>query len=594
MLDQLIPIPRLLQTDDIHLAADPGRVWELVRHGTLVRSPLIRSLFALRTLPEWLSGKSAELRLTVDDLRSSPDAPGFQLLAEDPGRELAVGAIGKVWRPEIPFVHSDDAESFLAFAEPGYVKVAWAIRVLPEGERDSRVEFELRVDATDRASWQKFERYFALIGPVSHFIRRALLDSLARELGTPEQAERTRVLAGDDLLDAAAQVTDGITIAATPQQIWPWLVQMGCRRAGFYSIDALDNAGQRSAREIHPELQRLAVGQIIPATPDGDDGFEVLELDAPHRLVLGGLYDTEQRRQLSFAAPRPPQFWQVTWAFVLEPLDARSTRLHVRARAAFSAEQRLHAAVIRPVHHFMQRAMLRHLKSRAEGSTKAELRDVLEGVSGAARMMAAFFTPFRRAARNHWGLSEQEAGRAYPGDQLVPEPGFHWTHAVQIAAPADSVWPWIAQIGAGRAGFYSYEWLENLVGCKIRNAETVHPEWALCVGQPLLLHPAPEAPRLVITAVDRGHHFVAHGAPDEGARSRGEPWAAASWLFLVEPLAERRCRLISRYRAAYSSDWLSRVSFGPALLEPVGFAMDRRMLLGVKERAEHAVAASAA
>jgi hypothetical protein len=530
----------------------------------------------------------------VDALRSSPEAPGFQLLAEEPGREFAVGAIGKVWRTEIPFVHPGNAEDFLTFAEPGHVKVAWAIRVLPEGERDSRLEFELRVDATDRESWRKFERYFALIGPVSHFIRRALLDSLARQLGTPEQAEKTRALAGDDLLDAAAQVTDGITIAATPQQIWPWLVQMGCRRAGFYSIDALDNGGQRSPREIHPELQRLAVGQIIPATPDGDDGFEVLELDAPHQLVLGGLYDTERNRQLSFAATRPPQFWQVTWAFVLEALDAGNTRLHVRARAAFSADQRLHAAVIRPVHHFMQRAMLRHLKSRAEGSTRAELRDVLEGASGASRMIAAFCTPFRRAARSHWGLTEQEAGRAYPGDQLVPEPGFHWTHAVEIAAPADSVWPWIAQIGAGRAGFYSYEWLENLVGCKLRNAETVHPEWALCIGQPLLLHPAPEAPRLVINAVDRGHHFVAHGAPDESARALGRPWAAASWLFLVEPLADRRCRLISRYRAAYSNDWQTRVSFGPTLLEPVGFAMDRRMLLGVKERAEHAIAASAA
>jgi len=100
---------------------------------------------------------------------------------------------------------------------------------------------------------------------------------------------------GDALLpDALGQLTDGITIHATPEAIWPWLVQMGSDRAGFYSVDLLDNANRRSAREIHPELQAIAVGDVLPARPGHVEGFEVLLVDEPRALVLGGLYDGER------------------------------------------------------------------------------------------------------------------------------------------------------------------------------------------------------------------------------------------------------------------------------------------------------------
>jgi hypothetical protein len=590
MLDQILPTPRLLEIDHVEVAAPPARVWELLRHGDLATSPLIRALFALRGLPRSLRGEQVDASVRIDDLKSSLEHPGFQVLDEERGREFVVGAIGKVWLPEIPFIHVDDAAQFANFTDTGFVKVAWSIRTLPYGERGCRVEFELRVDATDDDSWRKFKRYFKVIGPASHFIRRTALASLARELGTPEAEENRRPLAGDDLLpDASVQVTDGITIAAPPARIWPWLLQLGCRRAGFYAVDALDNAFVRSARELHPELLELRLGQVIPATPEGDDGFEVLRIEAEHALVLGGLYDPDAAKQLAFAAARPERFWQVTWAFVLEPLDAQTTRLSVRARAAFPKTGRLHAAIIRPVHHFMQGAMLRHLAERAEGRLpRDDARDALEGVGGVCIMIAAVLTPFLRRARSHWGIDRAVALRSYPGDELVREPLWSFTHGVEIQAPAARVWPWIAQIGADRGGFYSYQWLENLVGCEVRNAEVVHPEWEARVGQSLVLHPDPEAPRLRIVAVEPGRHVVAEARADERARSAGGPWAAASWLFFVEPLGENRCRFISRYRAACSAELATRLAFGPSLIEPVGFAMDRRMLLGVKERAERA------
>jgi hypothetical protein len=590
MLDQLIPTPRLLELDGVDLAAPPARAWQLLRHENLGTSPLIRALFALRELPRALRGDHRELSLRIDDLKSSRERPGFQILGEDPPRELAVGAIGKVWQAEIPFVHVDDASQYAAFSSAGFVKVAWALRVLPRGRDDCRVEIEVRVDATDDDSWQRFKRYFRVIGLGSHFIRRSLLGSLARQLGTPEAEENERPLAGDELLpDAPVQVTYGATMAATPEAIWPWLVQMGCGRGGFYAIDALDNGFEPSARELHPELQHIVVGEILPASPDDASGFEVLRIDAPNALVLGGLYDTVAKRQLPFATSRPASFWQVTWAFVLEPLDAKTTRVSVRARAAFSQSERLHLATIRPVHHFMQTAMLRHLAQRVEGRLPRDSAlDVLDGVRGVMIVIGALLSPFLRRTRSHWGLSEAEAARSYPGDELVPEPRWSYTHGVEIDAPSSQAYAWIAQIGADRGGFYSYQWLENLVGCKLRNAERIHPEWEARVGQALVLHPDPKSPRLEIVAVERGHYVLAQARADERAKASAEPWAASSWLFFVEPLGAARCRVISRFRAACSDDLATRLAFGPTLIEPVGFAMDRRMLLGVKERAEQA------
>jgi uncharacterized protein YndB with AHSA1/START domain len=363
-LDRLISHPRRRELDHVDIDAPPAEVWERVRHGDLGATRAARALFAIRTIPDRLSGRRTEpVMLRIDDLVSTPERPGFQILVDDAPREVAVGAIGKVWRLAIPFRHLPTAEAFGSFAEPGWVRVAWALRVEPRGA-GTRLEMELRVDATDDASWTKFVRYFWLIGWPSRFLRRQLLRSLARAIRTDAS---TRPLPGDDLLpDAAKTLTHAITIGAPPEEIWPWLVQMGCRRGGFYSIDVLDNAGVPSAREIRPELQSLAVGQILPATPRGDDGFEVLRIDAPRVLVLGGLFDQESDRQLPFAAVRPQEFWHMTWAFVLEPLGERRTRLTVRVRGAFSASQRLRAALVRPVHAIMQTAQLRNLAARAE------------------------------------------------------------------------------------------------------------------------------------------------------------------------------------------------------------------------------------
>jgi hypothetical protein len=159
--------------------------------------------------------------------------------------------------------------------------------------------------------------------------------------------DSTIPLPGDDLI-AGAQVTDtrGITIAAPPEAVWPWLVQMGYGRAGWYSYDKLDMKGA-SADAIMPELQGLAVGDTVPTDPSG--GFEVKVLDTGKAMVL--YVDTAMIAARSTTAGKaaeatpaglaasgkfletatPPEF-KASWAFVLHPERDGSTRLLERTR----------------------------------------------------------------------------------------------------------------------------------------------------------------------------------------------------------------------------------------------------------------------
>lgn len=198
-------------------------------------------------------------------------------------------------------------------------------------------------------------------------------------------------------------------------------------------------------------------------------------------------------------------------------------------------------------------------------------RDVVEGLRGAGKMVLDYVHPRRRRDPEVVDLPPS-ASPTYPGDELVVAPRWTWTHAIEIDAPPMRVWPWIAQIGAERGGFYSYQWLENLAGCDLRNAEPLHPEWQLREGDALVLHPRLPAVRVV--AVEPGRSFVTHGVLQ---RTTITPRIEATWAFLLEPLAAERCRFTSRYRVATSSR---------LRVEPIVYEMDARMLRGVKQRAE--------
>lgn len=171
------------------------------------------------------------------------------------------------------------------------------------------------------------------------------------------------ILPGDELLPAArAEVTHHVDIEAPPEKVWPWLVQMGRRRGGWYSWDLLDNGGTRSADRIVPALQNIAVGDVLPIKAKGPEGFAVLFLDRPRALVVGDPSLLPGRGTLDTHAAR------ATWAFVLEPVGTAATRLRVRVRADY--EPTLAASLLRPLlgalHEVMERKQLRTLKERVE------------------------------------------------------------------------------------------------------------------------------------------------------------------------------------------------------------------------------------
>ncbi len=356
--------------------------------------------------------------------------------------------------------------------------------------------------------------------------------------------------------------------------------------------------------------ERLASSEVKPAPDLRIDaigrtgaGFMVLEDSRERRLVgaIGRFWESD----IQFARVEPAAFAKFAepgWAKVAWELTAEATEngsrlsidLAVSATdaAAWTNFER-YFRWIGPFSRFIRRHELKLIAhdlggAIETGASRFTRDDLTEGALGAAGIVYDLATPFWREARCHWGLTEEEAQRVYPGDALVPTPRWQWSHAIEIAARPEDVWPWVAQLGQDKAGFYSYQALENFAGCEIHNADRVHPEWqAPKPGDALRLHP--KMPPLEIReVVPQQHMLVCAGLdPQTGVAPRGnegERFVAVTWLFQLERLAGERTRLVSRYRCACSGDLATRLAYGPYIAEAVGFVMDRRMLIGIAER----------
>lgn len=200
-------------------------------------------------------------------------------------------------------------------------------------------------------------------------------------------------------------------------------------------------------------------------------------------------------------------------------------------------------------------------------------------------LLAAFasavagYVKFVRPWHLRWGATEAELVRELPGDDRVMQPQLDATRAITIAAPLGEVWKWLQQIGQNRAGFYSYAWLENAVGCDMHNADRIVPEWQnIAVGDKVWLHP--KAPPLEVAEVIPNRSIV----------------LGDDWSFHLEPLDSQRTRLIVRSRGTYTYPDLKldplNFLYWRGIFEPAHFIMERKMMLGIKERAERAHAQS--
>ena len=219
-------------------------------------------------------------------------------------------------------------------------------------------------------------------------------------------------------------------------------------------------------------------------------------------------------------------------------------------------------------------------------SRRAQLLTRLAATLAAAVLLGAVFALVVRPWYLAWGATPAERTMALPGDEIVPNARNQETRAISIDAPADSVWPWIAQVGQDRGGFYSFDLLENLVGCEMPTVDSLRPgrqQWA--VGDKLWMYPSTKAGgvgyatlRVLIPGRALGFGTWYAGTPPSGPED-------GSWSFVLVPVNDSTTRLLVRGRGAPGRSLLG-VAFDRSIFEPMHFVMEKRMMIGIKQLAE--------
>jgi hypothetical protein len=221
--------------------------------------------------------------------------------------------------------------------------------------------------------------------------------------------------------------------------------------------------------------------------------------------------------------------------------------------------------------------------ARGPGRLRGPLAALAAASAGAAYVLAV------RPRLLRWGASTQEAAGPLAGDEIVTAPRLQSTRAVTIAAPVSEVWPWLVQLGAGRGGFYSYDWLEKTTGLGNRSADRILPELQhLEVGNVVPLSPDGGLP---VRLLEPGAVLGLGGSIDlrtgkmspAGVRPTGRR-LDIGWTFVLRPAGPQSTRLLSRTRYDYSP--LAEGLALRTLVEPLQFLMERRMLQGIRSRAE--------
>ena len=211
------------------------------------------------------------------------------------------------------------------------------------------------------------------------------------------------------------------------------------------------------------------------------------------------------------------------------------------------------------------------------------------GLAALIAIAIVLYVRFLRPWYLRWGATEEEVEQSMPGDEEIAQANYQSTRAITINVQADSIWPWQVQMGQGRGGFYTYTWLENLVGLRISNVDEAVAEFQhLKVGDVIPLEPEGSGYRvasinpnqllvLIIRATDGG---VMGSVMKQGK-------GASTWVFLLRELDSEHTRLIVRWRAQWKPTLKTPLLvFIRLLLAPIEFVMERKMLLGIKKRAE--------
>jgi hypothetical protein len=186
---------------------------------------------------------------------------------------------------------------------------------------------------------------------------------------------------------------------------------------------------------------------------------------------------------------------------------------------------------------------------------------------------ALYWFPIRRWM-NHWGATPSDLARVMAGDSLLHDPTYSGTTAVTVSAAPEHIWPWLVQIGYQRGGLYSYDWLDRVFGYLDRPSATrVLPEFQhLAVGDTF---PVGRGPNWPVAIIEPNRALVL-----DMRNMGGLDWV---WQFGLYRVDATRTRLVSRSSARTRAVWARVLTH---VIEPAGFVMTRRMLLGLKQRAE--------
>jgi hypothetical protein len=205
--------------------------------------------------------------------------------------------------------------------------------------------------------------------------------------------------------------------------------------------------------------------------------------------------------------------------------------------------------------------------------TRNRLIETAAGAALAAGAGAVAYPLFFRRWCLTWGATAEEVSRKLPGDELLPQADIVSTRAVTIDAPPSAVWPWLVQMGSGRGGVYTYDWIENLLGLHMHSTRQILPQFQdLKVGDELPLGPGRPVMRAEVCDPEQTLAF----------RFADGNWV---WIFALAA-ADGQTRLISRNRIATPGAALPVRAFNLLVMEPGSLVMERKMLLGIKQRAE--------
>ncbi len=195
-------------------------------------------------------------------------------------------------------------------------------------------------------------------------------------------------------------------------------------------------------------------------------------------------------------------------------------------------------------------------------------------------MAASYPLLFRRWCLT-WGSRPDEVDRPLPGDELLRDPDIVSTRTITIDAQPSAIWPWLVQMGSGRGGAYTYDWIENLFGLGMHSANEILPEFQdVKVGDEMRL--GPNRPKMRVEVFDPEHVFT--------VRFEDGTWV---WIFALFP-EDGSTRLVSRNRIATPNASAVIRLFNVLFMEPGSLVMERKMLRGIKERAERLARAAVA